>query len=561
MSSDSSEGLSDSSKDFETNGTSSNSGSLRDYVASGFRQVPNDPEVARALAHGAAIVGKKSGTPGFLEATAMSKSESLRLDMQKAATEMSSAGTMVQLGSVADVISGDLAVGMLCFVNVGNERVAFQIDQFDAAVALFGASALVNHDHKIKFSRHELAVLPIAHSLTLAFYNSAESRAQLPLTGRSPRGAFIRSVSPFVISIMDTEREWAQIPGLPIRDSMSPPLLPPSDAHTTARQHDPSKQRVTSLSPNVSVVFQGELNRYVNSVYSCVYDAVAGRGCFGGGTSGSTHELRILLSSKVCIELMSGKWVDLCWFVTQPKGKHIMSKESDGIVVDREVWESWSVPQVESCWFNARVIYDRLLGFTVMFSTKWSNVWTELQRLRLEEYEFYPLLVYGWVQYELLHEVASDFFGAITRPDLTVEQMATALEEFKIDENSLRFKKSYGAKEKLQMLTVVNAKVRARETVMLDDDSNSDIKRTRKEKGKEGKDKKKVTIVPPTGGGGHADSSPLRCFPYLSTAGCDKSDADCPYLHETATSLGSKIKKAIKKGLTKRSLVPDPAKF
>jgi hypothetical protein len=314
------------------------------------------------------------------------------------------------------------------------------------------------------------------------------------------------------------------------------------------RQHDPSKQRVNGLSPNVSLVFQGELHKYTNAVYSCVFDAIMGRGDYGDVSH--TEELRILVSSDVCIQLMSAHWVDLFWFGTQPKDKHVMSKKSAGIIVNREDWESWTVDEVEAAWFNARTLYDRLFSFTPVMMTTWDKMWSDLQRLKLTQSEYYSLLKYGWVQYEILYEAGANFFGTITRPTVTKSEVEEAVRQLCIDPDNAQFNKSYTAKERFWASRYPVGGKHPRDVGVVGEPTL-----TKKQR------KAAAAAAKATNGGGHGGGVRPKglCFSYLSTAGCTM--AGCHFRHESASGLPVADVAKIKAGLVSRNLVADPTKF
>lgn len=516
----------------------------------------------------AKVPEEQRGINGFLSATAVP--ESHLQDMQRAASEMAAAGTMVQLGEAAADMSADLVIGLIGFMKRQDNVVAYKIVGFESDNAMFKATSIVDHEAHIHFSRHELAVFPCAQYLTLAWYSSDTS--QLPSPERKPRGLFIRNVNPLVISVCDTSRELAQIACArgsmaASSSSMSPPHLLPQvqDGHSAIRQHDPSKQRVSGLSPNVSLVFSGELHKFVNAVYSSVYDAVVGRGEFGGTCP--SEQIFILLSSDVCIQLMSAHWVDLYWFGTQSKDIHVMSKKGAGIIVNREDWSSWSVDEVEAAWFNARILFDRLFGAKPLLKEVWIGVYSEMQRLKLSQPMYFFLLRYGWVQYEIMNELASRFFAVITKPDVTMEEMEKAVRDFAVHEDSIIFNKMYSAIEKRHLFHTANSGKHARDTGT--DTVVPTLSKKQRKAAKAQADAAaaaKTTKVVNGGGqgggvGGGRHKSAMLCFPYLSTAGCPHSDANCRFRHEPAAGKSAPELVKIKAEMALRSLVADPAKF
>jgi hypothetical protein len=537
-----------------------------------FRQREDDSALATALAHGAAMVASgQEGTEGFLAATALP--QSLLRDMQSAADDMAAAGTTVQLGDVAAMMDPDLAVGLLCFVRNQGNNVAYQIDGYNSQEALFRASGLVEKDHRIEFTRHELAVLPCAHYLTLAYYVSERAQGQLPLKDRKPRGLIPRLSANhrlYGISVADTARELCQLQlpeaALAARGGGMLPPLPPGqvqDGHSCgSRQHDPTKSYVTGLSLNAQLALKGELRRYMNAQYGVVYDAVMGRSGFGENKLNATHEIPILLSSEVCVELLSCKWVDLAWFETKSRDLHIMSKKSAGITIDREVWVDWPVEKVEMCWSNAKTLFDRLWIFAEELKLLWPQLWVQMQYLKIDQSDYYPLLKYGWVQYELLNEIARDFFATLTRPDLTEAQCREALDNFKIDEDSPRFRKSYGAKEKRHLFNVVNKKAPRDTAVDVTTDPNPTPKKKARAKAKAAAAAAAATGASTGSGNGGSNGGGQRktlCYAFLSTAGCSRSA--CRHAHESAASLDAAASQKLKEALALRSWTPDPAKF
>jgi hypothetical protein len=216
------------------------------------------------------------------------------------------------------------------------------------------------------------------------------------------------------------------------------------------------------------------------------------------------------------------------------------------------------VDEVEIAWFNARILFDRMFEWTPLMNGLWTGQWSEMQRRKLSQPRMYRLLRFGCVQYEILNGRAARFFAAITRPDVTVQQMQKAIEDFVIQENDIYFDRVYTEIEKEYNESQRLSSKHLRET----DGGANESPLTKKQKKEQAQ--KKSTATPPNGAGGSGSgggSPKHRCFRYLSTAGCDKSDADCLFLHESATSLNAKSKKSIKKGLAKMSLVPDPAMF
>jgi hypothetical protein len=347
---------------------------------------------------------------------------------------------------------------------------------------------------------------------------------------------------------------------------LPPPLLGQvQDGHSCgSRQHDPTKTYVTGLSPNAQLALKGELRKYMNAQYGVVYDAVLGRSGFGENRLNTTHEIPILLSSEVCVELLSCKWVDLAWFVTESRDLHVMSKKAAGITVDRDVWVDWPVEKVEMCWTNAKSLFDRLWIFAPELKILWPQLWVDMQSLKLVQSDYYPLLHYGWVQYELLNEIAKDFFATITRPDLTEAQCREALDNFKIDEDSPRFRKSYGAKEKRHLFSVVNKKA-PRDTTGDAADPNPTSKKKARAKAKAAAAAASTTTTTTTTattggrGGGNGGRKKLLCYAFLSTAGCAKPV--CHHAHESAASLDAAALQKTKDAMALRGLTPDPAHF
>jgi hypothetical protein len=520
------------------------------------------------------------GTEGLLGA--ISKRKDHFPAMQTAYQELSNEGTVLQLHGGGRVIPGTLAMGLLGFLKWDSELILFQVTGFDESVELFKAASAVDRRNQITFTRHEMSVFPIVHVSQLAWYQSDDSKVELPLAGKLPRGAFYHSVCPLGVTIVDAERSLGQVDCGMMSTSasaggMSPPAHLPQvlEVAASSRQHDPSKQRVNTLSPNLRVVFNGELSRYTNSVYSCVYDAIVGRGAYGGRNT--WEELPILVSSAVCIQLMSAQWVDLYWFATQPREMHVMSRVTDGIVVMREDWVSWSVDKVEGCWANACMLFDIMFGMTQLLREAWGKVWIDLQSLKLSQARFYTYLVVGWIQYEILDEMGSHLFAWFSRPNVTEEELLRAVEDFRIDADSVKFNKSYTAKEKLHLQTLLQQAGKNRGREPTTDDPNPTLsKKQRKAKAKAAA---AAAAAPPststgapngTSRGGKSNDggvgkghrkSPQLCFNYLSTGGCHFSDAECRFTHTSAAGMPAPRVKMMKDGLELRQLTPDPAKF
>jgi hypothetical protein len=534
--------------------------------------------VGQMLARQAAIVGTSEvqGTKGLLASIAKRKDHFPA--MQTAYRELSGEGSVLQLHDGGRVIPGALAKGLLGFLRLDGTLELFQVTGFDEAVDLFSAVSTMDKKNKITFTRHEMCVFPIIHVSQLAWYQSDEAKVDLPLAGKLPRGAFYHSVCPLGVTIVDSDRSLGQVDcGMMSSSSsvggMSPPAVHAVELPGAGRQHDPLKQRVSGLSPNVSLVFHGELHRYVNGVYGCVYDAVMGRGCYGGVRQ--SEELNVLLSSAVCVQLMSAQWVDLYWFASHSRDIHVMTRVGDGIVVKREDWVNWSVDQVEAAWTNAYTLFDRLFGLTSVGRGKFILMYTALQRLKLSQARFYPCLVLGWVQYEILNELASKFFSVITNANVTIAEVQQALDDFCIDENDVYFNKCYNAKEKVhQHQQLLGLKGRGRDGGVSEDPNPTLSKKQRKAKAKAAAATANTTTATTTttgangggrgggGGGGNKGSrpkSPSLCFSYLSTQGC--ALANCRFTHESAAGLEAAKVVEIKDRMAERTLVPDPTKF
>jgi hypothetical protein len=152
--------------------------------------------------------------------------------------------------------------------------------------------------------------------------------------------------------------------------------------------------------------------------------------------------------------------------------------------------------------------------------------------------------------------------ATLTRPDLTEAQCREALDNFKIDEDSPRFRKSYGAKEKRHLFNVVNKKAPRDTAVDVTTDPNPTPKKKARAKAKAAAAAAAATGASTGSGNGGGNGGGQRktlCYAFLSTAGCSRSA--CRHAHKTAASLDAAASQKLKEALALRSWTPDPAKF
>jgi hypothetical protein len=183
----------------------------------------------------------------------------------------------------------------------------------------------------------------------------------------------------------------------------------------------------------------------------------------------------------------------------------------------------------------------------------WNELWLSLRYLMVHKLRYFPALAIGSVVYEILDTLAHNLFLWIGRQDLTIPQLESALQRFRISENDPSFLRMYDQLEKEYD--------RSQRRVVIDDDEGNDnpSKKARLEKARLDKDKKKSdkdkSNKPPAGN----DRTPGHCFGFLSQTGC--STVGCRFLHTPLTDAPAKKKKRIKELMVQKSLVPDDAKF